>query len=71
MPYRSPVHDILFSLSAVADLPGLLSQGRMGDLDWEAVTSIITEARALRHGGDRAAQSDPATSTARLMKTAW
>ncbi len=44
MPYRSPVHDILFSLSAVADLPGLLSQGRMGDLDWEAVTSIITEA---------------------------
>ena len=44
MPYRSPVNDVLFSLSAVADLPGLLSQGRMGDLDWEAVTSIITEA---------------------------
>ena len=44
MPYRSPVHDILFSLSAVADLPGLLGQGVMGDLDWEAVTSIVTEA---------------------------
>jgi acyl-CoA dehydrogenase len=44
MPYRSPVNDVLFSLSAVADLPGLLSQGRMGDLDWEAVTSIVTEA---------------------------
>jgi alkylation response protein AidB-like acyl-CoA dehydrogenase len=44
MPYRSPVHDVLFSLSAVADLQGLLSQGLMGDLDWEAVTSIITEA---------------------------
>ncbi|MGC2785155.1 MAG: acyl-CoA dehydrogenase family protein, partial [Roseiarcus sp.] len=44
MPYRSPVNDVLFSLSAVADLQGLLSQGLMGDLDWEAVTSIITEA---------------------------
>ena len=44
MPYRSPVNDVLFSLSAVADLPGFLSQGRMGDLDWEAVTSIVTEA---------------------------
>ena len=44
MPYRSPVNDVLFSLSAVADLQGLLRQGLMGDLDWEAVTSIITEA---------------------------
>src|ERR1700748_920861 len=44
MPYRSPVNDVLFSLSAVADLPGFLSQGRIGDLDWEAVTSIVTEA---------------------------
>ena len=44
MPYRSPVHDILFSLSAVADLPDLLRQGLMGDLDWEAVTSVISEA---------------------------
>ena len=44
MPYRSPVNDVLFSLSAVADLPGLLNQGVLGDLDWDAVTSVITEA---------------------------
>ena len=44
MPYRSPVADILFSLSAVADLPGMIKQGFTGELDWEAVKSIIEEA---------------------------
>ena len=44
MPYRSPVADILFSLSAVADLPGLIGQGLVGDLDWDAVSSIVAEA---------------------------
>jgi acyl-CoA dehydrogenase len=44
MPYRSPAADILFSLSAVADLPGLIEQGLMGDLDWDAVSSIVAEA---------------------------
>jgi acyl-CoA dehydrogenase len=44
MPYRSPVADILFSLRAVADLPGMIEQGLTGDLDWEAVKSIIAEA---------------------------
>jgi acyl-CoA dehydrogenase len=44
MPYRSPVADILFSLSAVADLPALLGQGLLGDLDWDAVSSVIAEA---------------------------
>jgi 3-(methylsulfanyl)propanoyl-CoA dehydrogenase len=44
MPYRSPVADILFSLSAVAGFRGMIEQGRMGDLDWDAVTSIVTEA---------------------------
>jgi acyl-CoA dehydrogenase len=44
MPYRSPVGDILFSLSAVADLKGLIGQGLAGDLDWDAVTSIVAEA---------------------------
>jgi acyl-CoA dehydrogenase len=44
MPYRSPVADILFSLSAVADLPGMIELGLAGDLDWEAVSSIVAEA---------------------------
>ena len=44
MPYRSPVADILFSLSAVADLPGMIGQGLAGDLDWDAVSSIVGEA---------------------------
>ena len=44
MPYRSPVADILFSLNAVADLPALIEQGLMGDLDWDAVSSIVAEA---------------------------
>ncbi len=44
MPYRSPVADILFSLSAVADLPGMIEQGLAGELDWEAVKSVVTEA---------------------------
>src|SRR5580658_810628 len=44
MPYRSPVGDILFSLSAVANLKGLIGQGLAGDLDWDAVTSIVAEA---------------------------
>ena len=44
MPYRSPVADILFSLSAVADLPGMIGSGLAGDLDWDAVKSIVTEA---------------------------
>jgi acyl-CoA dehydrogenase len=44
MPYRSPVADILFSLRAVADLPGMIGQGLAGDLDWDAVKSIVAEA---------------------------
>jgi acyl-CoA dehydrogenase len=44
MPYRSPVADILFSLNAVAGLPDLIDSGLAGDLDWDAVTSIVTEA---------------------------
>jgi alkylation response protein AidB-like acyl-CoA dehydrogenase len=44
MPYRSPAADILFSLSAVADFPKLIEQGVMGDLDWDAVSSVIGEA---------------------------
>jgi acyl-CoA dehydrogenase len=44
MPYRSPVADILFSLRAVADLPGMIGQGLAGDLDWDAVSSIVAEA---------------------------
>ena len=44
MPYRSPVADILFSLSAVADLPDIIGQGLMGDLDWDSVSSIVAEA---------------------------
>jgi len=44
MPYRSPVGDILFSLDAVADLKGMISNGLAGDLDWDAVTSIVGEA---------------------------
>jgi alkylation response protein AidB-like acyl-CoA dehydrogenase len=44
MPYRSPVADILFSLKAVADLKGMIGRGLAGDLDWEAVTSIVGEA---------------------------
>ena len=44
MPYRSPVADILFSLSAVADLPDIIEPGLMGDLDWDAVSSVVAEA---------------------------
>jgi acyl-CoA dehydrogenase len=44
MPYRSPVADILFSLRAVADLPGMIEQGLAGDLDWDAVKSVVAEA---------------------------
>ncbi len=44
MPYRSPVADILFSLSAVADLPGMIGRGLAGDLDWDAVKSVVGEA---------------------------
>jgi len=44
MPYRSPVGDILFSLNAVADLPGMIRQGLAGDLDWDAVSAIVAEA---------------------------
>ena len=44
MPYRSPVADILFSLRAVTDLPAMIGQGLTGDLDWEAVNSIVAEA---------------------------
>ena len=44
MPYRSPVADILFSLRAVADLPGVIQLGLAGDLDWDAVASIVAEA---------------------------
>jgi 3-(methylsulfanyl)propanoyl-CoA dehydrogenase len=44
MPYRSPVADILFSLSAVAGFRDMVGQGLMGDLDWDAVKSIVAEA---------------------------
>ena len=44
MPYRSPAADILFSLRAVADFPGFVEQGLAGDLDWDAVSSIVGEA---------------------------
>jgi alkylation response protein AidB-like acyl-CoA dehydrogenase len=44
MPYRSPVADILFSLRAVADLPGMIGQGLVGDLDWDSVSSVVAEA---------------------------
>ncbi|HZZ25108.1 MAG TPA: acyl-CoA dehydrogenase [Roseiarcus sp.] len=44
MPYRSPVADILFSLSAVADLQGMIGLGLTGDLDWDAVSSVVAEA---------------------------
>ncbi len=44
MPYRSPVGDILFSLKAVADFPEMIRLGLAGDLDWDAVTSIVAEA---------------------------
>jgi acyl-CoA dehydrogenase len=44
MPYRSPAADILFSLRAVADFPGLVEQGLAGDLDWDAISSIVGEA---------------------------
>ncbi len=44
MPYRSPVADILFSLNAVAGLPELIGSGLADDLDWDAVSSIVTEA---------------------------
>ncbi len=44
MPYRSPAADILFSLSAVADFPALVERGLMGELDWDAVSSVIGEA---------------------------
>src|SRR6516164_6800306 len=44
MPYRSPVADILFSLRAVADMPGMIGQGLAGDLDWDAVSSVVGEA---------------------------
>ena len=44
MPYRSPAADILFSLRAVADFPRLVEQGLLGDLDWDAVSSVIAEA---------------------------
>ena len=44
MPYRSPVADILFSLRSVANLPGMIDQGLAGELDWDAVKSIVAEA---------------------------
>ena len=44
MPYRSPVGDILFSLNAVADLKRMIQMGLAGDLDWDAVASIVGEA---------------------------
>ena len=44
MPYHSPVADILFSLRAVADLPGMIEHGLAGDLDWDAVKSVVAEA---------------------------
>ena len=44
MSYRSPVGDILFSLKAVADVPGMIGRGLAGELDWDAVSSIVAEA---------------------------
>src|SRR5580698_3795749 len=42
--YRSPVEDILFSLKHVAGLDEAVSQGLFGDLDWDTVASVISEA---------------------------
>ena len=42
--YRSPVEDILFSLRHVAGLEDAVSQGLFGDLDWDTVASVISEA---------------------------
>jgi acyl-CoA dehydrogenase len=42
--YRSPVEDILFSLRHVAGLDDAVSQGLFGDLDWDTVASVISEA---------------------------
>jgi acyl-CoA dehydrogenase len=44
MAYRSPVGDILFSLNAVAGFPELIHKGLAGDLDWDALSSIVAEA---------------------------
>ncbi len=44
MPYRSPVADILFSLKAVAGLDDAIRSGLHGDLDWDTVASVVTEA---------------------------
>src|SRR6202453_5444859 len=50
MRYRSPAADILFSLRAVADFPRLVEQGLLGDLDWDAVSSVIAEASRFATG---------------------
>ncbi len=42
--YRSPVADILFSLRHVAGLDEAVNAGLFGDLDWDTVVSVITEA---------------------------
>ena len=44
MAYRSPVGDILFSLNSVAGFPELIRRGLAGDLDWDAVSSVVSEA---------------------------
>ncbi len=44
MPYRSPVADILFSLKAVAGFEEAIRSGVHGDLDWDTVASVVTEA---------------------------
>ena len=44
MPYRSPVADILFSLKSVAGLDETIASGLRGDLDWDTVASVVTEA---------------------------
>jgi alkylation response protein AidB-like acyl-CoA dehydrogenase len=42
--YRSPVEDILFSLKHVAGLDAAVAEGLFGELDWDTVASVISEA---------------------------
>ena len=42
--YRSPVEDILFSLRHVAGLKDAVDAGLFGELDWDTVASVVSEA---------------------------
>jgi alkylation response protein AidB-like acyl-CoA dehydrogenase len=47
MSYQSPVADILFSLRHVAGLDAEIHAGLFGELDWETVASVVSEAGRL------------------------